>query len=451
MTFDELNLSKPLLKALDELGYIYPTPIQHEAFPVIMSGRDLIGIAQTGTGKTFAYLLPLLRQLNYSEQLQPRVLIVVPTRELVIQVCGEVEKLSKHMRLRYAGVYGGTNIQTQKTLVAAGLDILVATPGRLMDLFLSGVLRFRSIQKLVIDEVDEMLHLGFRTQLINMMDSLPAKRQNLLLSATLSEDVEKLIASYFNTPAKIEIEARGTPLQKISQSAYRVPNFYTKAHLLEILLKDEAMSKVLVFVKSKRLADRLIEEMEHPFPGQLGVIHSNRSQPQRFGALNQFEDGTHRVLIATDIIARGLDIHGVTHVINFDMPDEAGDYIHRIGRTGRADKHGTAISFINEAERGFQEAIETLMGQEIPINELPEVLNISTIFTDEELPYKAGKNYLRPTSIKESGGAFHKKSAKNSKLNLGGPNKRNPKEGKTARVRREKMKTKRGRMEGNSQ
>jgi len=289
MTFNELKLNTPLLNALSDIGYEYPTPIQKKAFSVVLSGKDVVGIAQTGTGKTFAYLLPILKQHKYSEKRNPNVLIVVPTRELVLQVVKEAESLSKYMNIRIAGVYGGTNINTQKQMVYNGLDMLVATPGRLYDLTLSGLLRLKSIQKLIIDEVDEMLNLGFRTQIINIMDLLPKKRQNLMFSATLSGGVEQLINDFFYEPKKIEIAAHGTPLEQIIQQAYHVPNFNTKVNLIEVLLSDEkSLSKVLVFVANKKLADRLFEHLEKKFPEQLGVIHSNKSQNLRINTLKRF-------------------------------------------------------------------------------------------------------------------------------------------------------------------
>ncbi len=422
MTFEELNLSTPLINAINDIGYVYTTPIQSKVFSVVMSGADVVGVAQTGTGKTIAYLLPLLRQLKYSDQKHPRVLILVPTRELVMQVVGEIEKLTAYMTVRYAGVYGGTNINTQKQLVYDGLDILVATPGRLMDLAMTGILRLKMVQKFVIDEVDEMLKLGFRPQVTSIMEILPEKRQNLMFSATLTADVEELINSFFYNPIKIEVAPHGTPLEKIIQSAYHVPNFFTKVNLLEHLLKsDETFSKVLVFVSTKKLADRLVEQLENKFQDQIGVIHSNKSQNFRFNVLDRFQDGTHRVLIATDIIARGLDITDVSHVINFDIPPVPGDYIHRIGRTGRADKNGIAISFINQAEQNFQFEIENMMNKEIPIIDLPDSIEISNIFTDEEKPLVIAKNYVKIPSIKDSKGNFHQKSEKNRKVNSGSP------------------------------
>jgi len=421
VTFDELNINTPLKNALLDLEYVNPTPIQIEVFPPIMAGKDIIGIAQTGTGKTFAYLLPILKQHKYSEKRHPSVLIIVPTRELVIQVVEEAKKLAKYISIRVAGVYGGTNINTQKQLVYDGLDILVATPGRLLDLNLTGVLRLKSIQKLVIDEVDEMLNLGFRPQLLSVLEIIPDKRQNLMFSATLTQDVDNLITNYFNNPHKIEIVAHGTPLEQIIQTAYHVPNFNTKANLLEYLLQtDEDLSKVLVFVDNKKLADRLFEQISPKFPDQFGVMHSNKSQNYRINTLRRFQEGTHRVLIATDILARGLDISNVTHVINFDTPEIPTVYIHRIGRTGRKDKAGISITFINEAEQEYQTEIETLMNKTIDILPLPKEVKISTVYTDEELPKIVGKQYIKTTSIKDSQGAFHEKSEKNKKVNLGG-------------------------------
>ncbi len=421
-TFSDLNLSKQLLRAIDEIGFTNPTPIQEKAFPVIASGRDAVGIAQTGTGKTYAYLLPILKQLTYSEQRQPRVVILVPTRELVAQVVGEIEKLSKFMSVRVYGVYGASNINTQKQKVYDGLDILVATPGRFIDLTLSRTLQLGSVKKLVIDEVDEMLNLGFRAQLTQILDSLPPKRQNILFSATLNEDVELMISKYFNQPEYIELISRGTPLEKIVQYAYFVPNFYTKINLLKWLMAHEkGFTKVLLFVKNKKIADDIYEILEEEFPTETGVIHSNKSQPQRFASVKYFDEGVHRLLIATDIIARGLDIPDVTHVINFDIPNEPGAYIHRIGRTGRADKAGVALSFITEAEKPFQLAIETLMNKKIPILKMSKDVEIDEELTKDEIPVKRDKNLAKQKKIEVTGGgAFHEKKEKNKKVQLGG-------------------------------
>jgi ATP-dependent RNA helicase RhlE len=439
VTFEELNLSKPLLNALEDLEYIHPTPIQQKAFSIIMSGKDVVGIAQTGTGKTFAYLLPLLRQLNYSEQKHPRILIVVPTRELVLQIVEEIKKLTKYMQVRYQGVYGGTNINTQKQLVYNGLDILVATPGRLVDLALTGILRLKDIQKLVIDEVDQLFSLGFRQQLNSFLETIPQRRQNLMFSATLTEEVEELIGTYFHEPHKIEITPHGTPLERIVQKVYFVPNFYTKANLLEHLLKtDTELTKALVFINNKSLADMLGETLSRSFPDQIAVIHSRKAQNKRISAIRNFENGTNRILIATDIVARGLDITDVSHVINLDIPEVPEGYIHRIGRTGRAQKDGIAISFASPQEELYLDEIEKLMNKALQQEEMPADVKISTILTDEEQPVLRDKNVNKNRSTKakvQSGPAFHEKKEKNKKVNLGGPGRREKLKGKDAKIR----------------
>ena len=420
MTFDDLNLNTPLLSALDNLGYTNPTTIQRKVFSVVMSGRDVCGIAQTGTGKTFAYLLPCLRQWKFSKDKNPQILIIVPTRELVAQVVESVKALSSYTSLVAVGVYGGVNINTQKLEVEKGVDVLVATPGRLYDLAVNGAFKTKYIRQLVIDEVDEMLNLGFRTQLKNILDLLPAKRQNLLFSATITEEVEALTAIYFNNPVKVEAAPTGTPLENIIQTAYEVPNFYTKVNLLELLLAtNKDMAKVLVFVATKKLADELYEQLEEKFPGTAGVIHSNKEQNHRFNTVKQFQEGNYRFIIATDIVARGIDIAEVTHVINFDMPEVPENYIHRIGRTGRADKMGIAITFITEQEKESQAAVESLMKYTIPITPLPADLVISAVLTEDEMP----KVFMKIIQLKvpkkeEAGPSFHEKSAKNKKVNF---------------------------------
>jgi ATP-dependent RNA helicase RhlE len=420
MKFTDLNLNTPLINALDELGYIHPTTIQQKVFAVAMSGRDVCGIAQTGTGKTFAYLLPCLRQWKFSKDKSPQILIVVPTRELVAQVVNAAKSLTTYMNVLIVGVYGGTSINTQTIEVQNGADILVATPGRLFDLAMNGAFKTKTIKRLVIDEVDEMLNLGFRTQLKNILDLLPEKRQNLMFSATITDDVETLIETYFNNPERVEAAPTGTPLENIIQTAYNVPNFYTKVNLLELLLTEDAtMTKVLVFAATKKLADDLYEQLSPKFPESIGVIHSNKEQNHRFNTVKQFQDGTYRFIIATDIVARGIDIAEVTHVINFDTPDVPENYIHRIGRTGRADKKGISITFITEKEKPQQEAIEALMKYQIPMMSLPDNLVISTELTEDEKP----KVFMKIIKIKQPkkedvGPAFHEKSAKNQKVNF---------------------------------
>jgi ATP-dependent RNA helicase RhlE len=420
MTFDELNLNKSLLRALEDLNYTTPTIIQEKVFSVVMSGQDVCGIAQTGTGKTIAYLLPCLRQLQFSKDRLTQLLILVPTRELVVQVVETVRQLTAYMSLTTVGVYGGVNLKPQLAEVQQGADILVATPGRMVDLLSSGVYKAKSIKKLVIDEVDEMLDLGFRAQLKVILDLLPPRRQNLLFSATLTDDVEKLLDTYFNTPVYVEAAPVGTPLENISQQVYRVPNINTKLNLLNLLLsRDTSMTKVLLFAATRHQADLLFEQLADECPDSVGIIHANKAQNYRFNSVKQFKAGTYRVLIATDVIARGLDVAGVSHVINFDTPDTPENYIHRIGRTGRADQNGIAITFVADSEQAYLTAIEQLMNYTIPVEALPEKLVISDELMDEELPQVRMKSIdLTRPKPESAGAAFHEKIDKNKKVNI---------------------------------
>jgi ATP-dependent RNA helicase RhlE len=420
MTFEDLNLNNALLSALNDAGYTNPTTIQHRVYPVVMSGRDVCGIAQTGTGKTFAYLLPCLKQWKFSKEKYAQILVIVPTRELVAQVVDAVKELSTYMSVTAVGVYGGTNINTQAAEVMKGVDVLVATPGRLFDLLMNGAVKTKNIKKVIIDEMDEMLNLGFRTQIKNILDLLPTKRQNLLFSATITEEVETLMNTFFNEPIRVEAAPTGTPLENIEQVGYAVPNFYTKVNLLKLLLaEDESMTKLLVFVATKKLADELYTQLETIYPETCGVIHSNKEQNHRFNTVKQFHEGNYRFIIATDIVARGIDISEVTHVINFDVPEVPENYIHRIGRTGRADKKGIAISFFTEKEKPLLDTIQALMKYKVPVSSLPENLEISEVLTEDEIPKIYMKAYqVRAPKKEESGPAFHEKSAKNQKVNF---------------------------------
>lgn len=428
MTFKDLNLNKFLWNALDDLGFEKPTPIQEQALAPIMSGKDVVGIAQTGTGKTFAYLLPILRNLSYSRQESPRVLILVPTRELVLQVTSELEKLTAYLDTRIAGVFGGVNINRHKELVAQGQDIIVATPGRLFDLAVSRVLQLKTIQKVVIDEVDVMLDLGFRPQLMNIFDILPTRRQHVMFSATMTEDVDALIKDFFQNPIRLSIAASGTPLENIEQQAICCANFYTKVnYLLDELASAKAYPKALLFVRNKRMADRLFNKLDDIFPGQCNVIHSNKTQNYRLNSIAEFKEGTIRILIATDVMARGLDIDDISHVINVDVPLFPENYMHRIGRTGRAKNKGISIQLYSTKEEKNLLEIEALMRYEIPKIDLPDHIEISKELTPEERP--EAKEIYNPVKRNKQdqdapGPAFHEKKDKNKKVNLGGSYKR---------------------------
>jgi len=426
VSFQDFDLSNPLNNAIADLGFVNPTPIQEGSFAIIKSGKDVVGIAQTGTGKTLAYMLPILQGLKFSKQINPRVLILVPTRELVLQVVEEIEKFTKYTNIRTLGVYGGTNINTQKKALAEGTDVIVATPGRLYDLTLSRALRLKEINKLVIDEVDVMLDLGFRFQLINIFELLPERRQNIMFSATMTDDVDLLIDDFFITPARISIAVSGTPLDNISQTCYPVQNFYTKLNLLNHLLADkDEFAKTLVFAANKRSADKIFEALEENFGEETCVIHSNKTQNYRIRSIKQFDEGTNRILVATDVMARGLDIDKISHVINFDTPHFPENYMHRIGRTGRAEEPGKSILFYTKKEEDDKLAIEVLMEYEIPKVDLPDVVEISEQLLPEERP-RDKENFNRNTKTKEiSNSGFHEKSEKNKKTNQGGSYHRN--------------------------
>ncbi|WP_405327483.1 DEAD/DEAH box helicase [Leeuwenhoekiella sp. LLG6367-2.1] len=419
-SFDDFKINKQLRYAIEDLGFTHPTPIQQEAFSVVRSGRDVVGIAQTGTGKTFAYTLPILEGLKFSKQVNPRVLIMVPTRELVIQVVDQVKSYGKYSSIRVLGIYGGANINVQRQEVAQGCDILVATPGRLYDLAVSRNLELKSVKQLIIDEVDVMLDLGFRYQLVNIFDLMPPRRQNIMFSATMTDEVDELMDTFFTAPERIQVALSGTPLESIEQSYYELPNFYTKANLLIKLLKDKKeYTKNLVFVSNKKHADRLYTVLEEVYGNEVGVIHANKTQNYRINAIGQFDAGSYRILVTTDVMARGLDLDQVTHVFNMDVPRFPENYMHRIGRTGRAGTTGKSILMGTPDELEKRQEIEALMEKSISQKELPEDLEVSTRLLPEEEPEYVEIN--NPNKRNESKGAsFHEKSEKNQKVNLGG-------------------------------
>lgn len=416
--FKEINLSTQLQNAIHDLGLEKQTPIQSQTYSKILSGKDLVGIAQTGTGKTLAYCLPLLQELSYSNQNNPRVLILVPTRELVSQVVEILNELTKYISCRIIGVYGGTNINTQKIWLQDGADIVVATPGRLYDLALCRSLQLKGVKKVVIDEVDIMLDLGFYFQLTNIFELLPTKKQNIMFSATMTEDVSNLIDNFFSKPEKVQIALSGTPLNNIVQSKFAVPNYFTKVNLLSHLLSDkDEMKKILVFVSSKKIADKLYDAISEFYLSEIAVIHSNKSQNYRFRSINQFDEGKVRILIATDIIARGLDLDKISHVINFDTPTYAENYMHRIGRTGRAEESGKSILFYTEREERYKDSIENLMGMEIISVKIPEEVEITTQLTIDEKRERGKKIDRNSKEVVRENSGFHEKIEKNLKVN----------------------------------
>jgi ATP-dependent RNA helicase RhlE len=359
MSFSTLGLGPKLLQSITDVGYTTPTPIQTAAIPHVLAGSDLIGIAQTGTGKTAAFVLPILEQLAKLPQSRtPRALIVAPTRELAAQIDENVRTLGAAMRIRCATVFGGVGERPQIDALRRGVDIVVATPGRLIDLMGSRHVSLTDVRIAVLDEADRMLDMGFLPQIRRIVEALPKKRQTLLFSATLSKDIEKVTSEFLRNPQTVEIGRRSNPADSVAQYLYPVPKS-RKIDLLVHLLRDNALESVLVFSRTKHGADKIARKL---FAAKIQAVtlHSNRSQSQRTQALDAFKNGRARVLVATDIAARGIDVEGISHVINFDFPMHPEDYVHRIGRTGRAAAIGDAISFVTPDDESSVRDLEKL-------------------------------------------------------------------------------------------
>lgn len=386
LTFEDLKLTRQYLNAIEELGYRVPTPIQLKAIPIIRSGQHIIGIAQTGTGKTAAYLLPVMQNLKYAQGELPRCVILVPTKELVLQVLEHVQFLSKYTDLRSVALYGGVGRKKQAETANAGVDIIVATPMRLLELYQEEGLDLKKIQVFILDEADRMLDMGFRPQINAILDVLPRKKQNMMFSATFSPVVEELSWDFMDFPVKIEITPEATPVETVEQLSYHVPNFQTKLNLLEFLMRNSNMSRIMIFVKSKSAANRIFEYLQQSrVQGEMRLIHSNKGQNTRINSFNDFREGNVRLLISTDVMARGIDVTEVTHVVNFDVPTVYEDYVHRIGRTGRAWNEGTAITFVTKADIYHIGKIEKKIRMAIPVLRMPEeVVVIETPFEENQ-------------------------------------------------------------------
>jgi ATP-dependent RNA helicase RhlE len=367
MPFRALGLGSELLKAIEDSGYTEPTPIQAAAIPEVLAGHDLIGIAQTGTGKTAAFTLPMLHKiggmLGSGQPGGTRALVLAPTRELVAQIEENVRGYARHLPLRIASVYGGVSEKPQIQALRAGADLVIATPGRLLDLIGQRHGDFRNLTYLVLDEADRMLDMGFLPQIRRVVRSLPVKRQTLLFSATLSPEIEKLTHEFQQSPKKVQIGRRTNPAETVTQLVYEVPK-HLKMPLLEHLLQDATFDSVLIFTRTKHLADRVARRLEQSRI-TTATLHSNRSQNQRLTALRKFKAGEVRVLVATDIAARGIDVEGISHVVNYDFPMHPEDYVHRIGRTGRARAIGDAISFVSGEDSAALRALERFIGRGI--------------------------------------------------------------------------------------
>jgi ATP-dependent RNA helicase RhlE len=363
MPFSTLGLEPRILQAVREAGYTEPTPIQMAAIPSALAGHDLIGIAQTGTGKTAAFTLPILTRLTAEppQRGRVRVLIVAPTRELVVQIDENVRIYAKHLRLRIATVFGGVGENPQKAALSEGADIVIATPGRLLDLMGRRYGNFSALEFLVLDEADRMLDMGFLPSIREIVRALPRQRQTLMFSATFSKEIETLTHQFQRSPRLVQIGRRADPAATVTQLVYEVPQDL-KMNLLLHLLRDPGLNMVLVFSRTKHGADRVARKLEQQGI-RTGTLHSNRSQNQRLRALKDFKSGSVRVLVATDIAARGIDVDGISHVVNYDFPKHSEDYVHRIGRTGRALAIGEALSFAAPDDQSALRALERFIGR----------------------------------------------------------------------------------------
>lgn len=454
-SFTDFKFNKQLLDAIAEAGYTHLTPVQEKVLGPALSGQDLIAVAPTGTGKTATYALPLLRKLNFPQGDEPRALVLTPTRELAMQIGDHITMLGKHTGLRTVVIYGGLGPKRQIEAVSAGLDILVATPGRFMDIYLAGHLPLKRLQFMVIDEADKMMDMGFRPAINRILEVVPRKRQNLLFSATFPPKVEALAADFLKFPMKIEVEPQATPAPEVRQCLYEVPNFKTKLALLMHLLEgaippeeasasedavltekavppeenrspeetnagqegtptgSETSRQTIIFCKTKQAATNIGRYLLRKKGAEkVRILHGNKGQNTRINAINDFREGRVSLLVATDVVSRGIDISGVSLVINFDIPLVYEDYVHRIGRTGRARRPGDAITFCTPPERYHLLKIQELIRQKIPVKQLPAEVKVSPTPYQEQQAMLREIDHQRRKDDPGFQGAFHDKKTK---------------------------------------
>ncbi len=408
------RLNRQLLNAVADAGYTTPTPIQLKAIPFVLQNHDVLGIAQTGTGKTAAYALPLLMKVKYAQGQNPRALILAPTRELVMQIAEAIGQFAKYTDLRHLALYGGLGPKTQIERLKAGVDLLIATPGRFLDLYREGHIGAKEIRTLVLDEADKMMDMGFMPQIKSILEVIPTKRQNLLFSATFPERVERLSYDFLEDPIKIEASPQTMSAAMVTQTLYEIANLRSKINLLEFLIDDDVMERVIVFVRSRVVAENVYKFLARKVVGdsQIRVIHANKGQNTRINAMEAFKEGNVKILVATDVAARGIDVTGVSHVINFDVPIIYEDYVHRIGRTGRANRTGEAITFMTSAEAYHIGRIEKIIGQVIPRIPIPSQVELLPTPPDEAQAMLREIDEQRKREDPTFRGAFHEKQGR---------------------------------------
>lgn len=401
------------MSAVAEAGFIRPTEIQEKCIPLILGGQEVIGIAQTGTGKTAAYLLPILMKIKYASGSDPRALILAPTKELALQIAAHARQLARYTDLRIVALYGGVGPKEQIAQLTGGVDLVIATPGRFMEFYLNQDLISKQIKILVLDEADRMMDMGFMPQLRRIFEIIPPKRQNILFSATFPPKVEKLSADFLEFPVKVEITPQATAAKQVEQELYAVPNLRTKINFLQYLLEDgDAFNRVLIFTRTKEVANNIYRYLERKGWGPIKVIHSNKGQNTRINAINEFKEGKLRILVSTDVTARGIDVVKVSHVINFDVPILYEDYVHRIGRTGRAFQEGKAITFATPAEMYHVEKIEKLIREKIPLKPLPPQVAILETSPEEATEMARQIDWQKKKEDPSFQGAFHEKKGR---------------------------------------
>lgn len=424
VSFDQFALNRQLLNAVADAGYTTPTPIQQQTIPLGLGNHDLLGIAQTGTGKTAAYLLPLLMKVKYAQGTAPRALILAPTRELAMQIDEAVGQLGKYTDLRHVALYGGLGPKTQIETLRRGVDIVVATPGRFMDLYRLGEIVTKDIRTMVLDEADKMMDMGFMPQIRSILEVIPTKRQNLLFSATFGGRVERLSAEFLEAPIRVEVTPQASTAEMVHQVLYEVPNFRTKINLLEHLVTQADFQRGIVFARTKTTAENIYKFLARKViaPDRIRVIHANKGQNTRINAMDAFKEGNIQVLVATDVAARGIDVLDVSHVINFDVPLIYEDYVHRIGRTGRANRTGEAVTFLTIAEDYHIQKIEKIIRMTIPRQPIPAGVEITETPFDEQQAMLREIDEQRRKEDPTFLGAFHEKKAKNTPAGKARPN-----------------------------
>ena len=417
VTFEDFKFNRQILNAIADAGYTEATPIQEKAIPPILNGQDVMGIAQTGTGKTAAYVLPILMKLKYAQGDNARALIVSPTRELAMQIEENIKTLAANTDLRVVVLYGGLGPKTQIEQINKGVDIIVATPGRFMDIYLAGHIVTKTLQVLVLDEADKMMDMGFMPQINRILEVVPVKRQNLLFSATMSDKIHELSNNFLEFPTIIEVTPQATPAQTVNQHLYYVPNVKTKINLLKTLLDvEDDIKKLIIFCKTRTAAEDVYKFLLRKFgEAEVKVLHANKGQNTRINAINAFKNDEVKILVATDVASRGIDVSDVSHVINFDVPVVIEDYVHRIGRTGRAYQSGEAITFCTSSEEYYIRKVEKLIRQTIPVTAIPADVFI------EATPYEEKQDQAKEIDMQkrrddpEFKGAFHEKKTLNQR------------------------------------